>query len=683
MDHANGFLLSLAIVLGVAALTTVVFQKLKQPVVLGYLLAGLIVGPHTPIPLFADLGVIQELSELGVILLMFSIGLEFRLGKLLKLAPTAGIVAFLQCALMICLGYVVGLRLGWTSLESLYAGAVIAISSTTIIAKVFDEAGIKGKLTELVYGILIVEDLIAILLLTLFAAISAGGSVSFQEFVYTAGALAIFLIALLFFGMLIVPRFIRFVVRMRRHETTLIAAVGLCFAVALLAKFFGYSVALGAFLAGALVAESGEAQVENLVRPVRDVFSAVFFVAVGMLIDPALIVRHWGTVLIFTLLVIVGKFVGVFMGCFLTGFGIRTSVKAGLSLAQIGEFSFIIASVGVTSGAVGGSLYSLAVAVSGLTALTTPWLIRVSDPVARSIDRKLPRPLQTFVALYGSWIENLRSTAIGGEDKSRVRRVAFFLLIDSIFLLAIAGVTSVTLDQSSALVTSSLPISPGWSRAVVLFVSALLATPFVIGIIRSSQGLGWALAQRSLPRPEGGKAGEGVLDLAAAPRKAFVVTLQLSILFVVGLAFLALSQSFLPLSYGLGAFLLCLTVLGVIFWRSAESLQGHFTAGAKMILEALSSPQTPEPQELARKIEQTLPGLGTIASFKLQGDHQAVGKTLAQINLRGMTGASVIAIKRGENDVTVPSGHESLKAGDILVLTGSDSAIDAAKEFLA
>src|SRR5438034_2372045 len=399
MQDAHEFLKSLTVVLAVAALTTVVFQRLRQPVVLGYLIAGLIVGPHVPIPLVADSRVVQTLSELGVILLMFSLGLEFSLRKLMAVGPTASLTALLQSSVMVWLGFMIGRLFGWTPLESLFAGAVIAISSTTIIAKAFEEQGVTGKLRELVVGILIVEDLIAVLLMAILTGVASGSGLAAGPLAATIGRLAAFLVGLIAIGLLLVPRAIRAVARLNRRETTLVASVGLCFTIALVAQAFGYSVALGAFLAGSLVAESGEErQIERLVEPVRDVFAAVFFVSVGMLIDPALVARHWPAVCVLTAAVVLGKVVGVSLGAFLTGSGLRISLQAGLSLAQIGEFSFIIAGLGLALHATGAFLYPVAVAVSALTTLFTPWMIRASEPIAAWVDRRLPRPIQTLAA---------------------------------------------------------------------------------------------------------------------------------------------------------------------------------------------------------------------------------------------------------------------------------------------
>src|SRR5687767_9643883 len=395
---AHLFLQNLAVVLCVAAVATVVFQRLHQPVVFGYLLAGMIIGPHIPVPLVADPATVHALSELGVILLMFSLGLEFTFRKLVKVSHQAGPVAVFQSTVMMSIGYMVGKLLGFTTMESIFTGAMIAISSTTIIVKAFQEQKVKGRVAELVFGILIIEDVIAIFLLAILTAITRSGTISPGDLGVTAIRLAMFLVGLIGIGLLVVPRTIRLVHRLGQPETTLVASMGICFAAALLALSFGYSVALGAFIAGSLIGESGEEKViEHLVQPVRDMFAAIFFVSVGTLIDPALIAQHLGAVLALSAAVALGKVLFVSVSSFLIGNSPRTSVQTGMSLAQIGEFSFIIAAVGLSSGATRPFLYPIAVAVSAITTLTTPWLIRAAGPTAQWVDRKLPAPMQTFV----------------------------------------------------------------------------------------------------------------------------------------------------------------------------------------------------------------------------------------------------------------------------------------------
>jgi CPA2 family monovalent cation:H+ antiporter-2 len=681
--HGGFYVLTaLAVILCVAAVTTVVFQRIKQPVILGYLLAGLIVGPHVPFPIFADEAVAHQLSELGVILLMFSLGLEFSLRNLIKVGPTAGIVAVIQCSLMIWLGYLTGKLFGWTGYESIFAGALIAISSTTIIVKAFAENGVKGPLAELVFGVLIVEDLIAILLLAVLTAAATGAGLSLVGLGLTVGRLAAFLVGLLVVGMLVVPRLVRFIVKLGRTETTIVASVGLSFAFALLAQAFGYSVALGAFLGGALVAESGEGKtIEHAIQPVRDVFAAVFFVAVGMLIDPRLVAEHWVAVVVVTLVVVVGKVLGVALGAFIAGRGVRTSVRAGLSLAQIGEFSFIIAGLGVTLGVVGNFLYAIAVAVSALTTLLTPFLIRASDRVASYVDRRMPEAVQTYASLYGSWVEDLRERPRRQTVWRRIRRLGTLLFLDVAAIASITIAASLNMPRLVELATRHVGLQAGAARALVIGAALALATPFVLGAVRMARALGLALAVEAIPSAESG------LDLAVAPRRALLVTLQLAILLLAGIPLAALTQPFLPSFPAAALLLVGISVLALPFWRSATNLHGHVRAGAQVILEALATQshagKSPAgPAEPAPEVSRLLPGLGDASTLRLAPGAPAVGKTLKQLNLRGLTGATVIAVDRGEANVLFPTGDDVLRAGDALVLTGTDDAVAAAFELL-
>jgi len=493
-DPPNGgfhILTDLAIILCVAALTTVVFQRIKQPVVLGYLLAGMIVGPHLPIPLFANEEVAHTLSELGVILLMFSLGLEFNLRRLVRVAATSGLIAGIECSMMFLLGQLASHLLGWGSLESWFTAAIVTISSTTIVVKAFAERGITGKLPEIVFGVLIFEDLVGILLLAILTTVGSGASMSLAALGLTAGKLAGFIVGLLLVGMLVIPRLVRLIVKLGRKETVIVANVGLCFGFALLARAFGYSVALGAFLGGALVSESGEGEsIERLIAPVRDVFAAVFFVSVGMLIDPKLIAQHWVAVVVLTAVVVLGKVMGVSIGTFLAGYGVRLSVQAGMSLAQIGEFSFIIAGLGLSLGATRHFLYPVAVAVSALTTLLTPWLIRGSDSVAAYLDRRLPQSLQTYAALYGSWLERLRAPRETSDGRSTIRRLIRRLCLDLAVLAALAIGAALAGPHAETLAHARIGMARPVARWLVLALSVLLVSPFLLGAVRLARALG-------------------------------------------------------------------------------------------------------------------------------------------------------------------------------------------------
>jgi monovalent cation:H+ antiporter-2, CPA2 family len=681
MHDVHQFLKALAMVLCVAAVTTVLFQRLRQPVVLGYIIAGLIIGPYVPIPLVADQAIVRTLSELGVILLMFSLGLEFSLRRLIQVGPSAGITAVIQCGLMIWLGFVVGKAFGWTNLESVYTGAMIAISSTTIIAKAFDEQNIRGRLREVVVGILIVEDLIAILLIATLTAVSTGAGLSAGALAATVGKLVAFLVGLIVIGLFVIPGVVRSIVRLKRPETTVIASIGICFAVALLALEFGYSVALGAFLAGSLIAESGEEKtIEHLVQPVKDVFAAVFFVSVGMLIDPALVLRHWTAIVVLTVVVVLGKVIGVTLGAFLSGHSTRTSVQAGMSLAQIGEFSFIIAGLGLSMGATREFLYPVAVTVSAVTTLTTPWLIRAAGPVASYIDRKLPRALQTFVALYGSWIENLRSPSRRTAPGKELRRLIRLLAVDATLLAILIIGTALSLPAAVRFIREKTGLDHAVARVLVLGGAGAMAIPFSVGIIRVARRLGVSLAERALPASANGK-----VDLAAAPRRVLVVTLQLASVLIVGIPLLAITQPFLPGFQGAIVLGIILLALGVGFWRSATNLQGHVRAGAQAIIEALAAQSRGKAsgaEDDLEDVHELLPGIGEPVPVRLHSSSPAIGKSLSDLNLRGVTGATVLAIRRGGAGVLVPTAQEILQAGDVLALAGTLESIEAARAVL-
>jgi CPA2 family monovalent cation:H+ antiporter-2 len=681
MHGAHAFLVALAVVLGVAAVTTVLFQRLRQPVVLGYLLAGVIVGPHVPIPLVADLEIVQTLSELGVILLMFALGLEFSLRKLARVGPVAGGTAVIECAVMFWLGLVTGRALGWTLLESAFAGAIVAISSTTIIAKTFDELGVKGRLRGLVVGVLVVEDLIAILLMAILTGFARGRGVAAGEVLLTVGRLVLFLAALLGVGLLVVPRAVRWIRRLDRPETTLVAVLGICFGMALLAQEAGYSVALGAFLAGSLVAESGEGRhVEHLVQPVRDVFAAIFFVSVGMLIDPAMLVRHGGAIAALAVVVLAGKLGSVAFGAFLTGQGTRTSIQAGMSLAQIGEFSFIIAGLGLSLGATRDFLYPVAVTVSAITTLTTPWLVRASGPAASWVDRKLPRPLQTVAALYGTWLERLRTSPDRGATATVVRRVVRALVLDAALLAAVLIFTALAQVRVAAMVEARLGLGSIPATAAVLAVAVLGSVPFGAGILRNAFRLGTTLATAALP-----VAVAGGPDLAAAPRRALVTTLQLAVVVLTILPILVVTQPFLPSMPVIGLVAAILLILGVSFWRGATNLQGHVRAGAQVIVEVLASqargPAHEEADALA-SLREVLPGLGEPVAVRLAPGSAAAGKSLAALDLRGVTGATVLALWRPDGGGLVPGAQEVLRAGDVLAVAGTAEALARARRLL-
>jgi monovalent cation:H+ antiporter-2, CPA2 family len=662
------FLEDLAMVLCVAAVTTIIFQKIRQPVVVGYLIAGLIVGPYIP-PLLADPERVHTLSEFGVILLMFALGLEFSVRKLIRLGPTSGFITALQVGFMVWLGYVCGRALGWTPLESIFTGAILSISSTTIVAKAYQETPVSERLRELVFGVLLAEDLTAVVELAILTTLASGASVSASLMTVTIARLILFLVAFVGVGFIVVPPAVRFVVRMGRPETTLVAVVGLCFAFAIVAEHAGYSVALGAFLAGSLVAESGEAaQIEHLVAPLRDIFGAVFFVSVGMMIDPKLIAEHWQALMVLTAAVVGGKIIGVTFASILSGVGTKTSIEAGMSLAQIGEFSFIIAGAGLKTGATREFLYSIAVAVSAITTFLTPYMIRGSIPLAEFVSARMPRPLKVLEALYDSWLERIRTAGQAARDSVSIAWPTAAIVSSAVLIGAILIVNERDPFDITTTV-ASLEHLPYFSAGLYVDAFALLlcAAP-AAAMYFASRRLATALAARAFAE----------LPASGAPAKnALIEVLQITILLVAAVPLLAIVQPFMEPVEGIGIIVVTLVLMIVVVTRSARQMEGQLRNASRLIATALRG----APAEAGGESYE-VPGIGMITPVPLRADSDGVGKKLSELDLRTSSGAVVVAIGRPDSEVVVPTGDEILRPGDILELAGSTEAVAIARRML-
>ncbi len=677
MEHGTEFLRDLAIVLMVGAATALLFQRLRQPILLGYILAGVLIGPHVGAQLIADGETIETLAELGVILLMFSLGLQFKLHRLATLAPNAGLITFIEVGLMMTLGYLSGQLLGWTELESVFAAAIVAISSTMIITKLFEERGIKGARADIVFGVLVFEDLIVILLIVMLTAGAGGSGMSLGALGATVAKLTAFLAVYLIVGLLTVPRLLRRVGRRRRAETLLIVSVGLCFGSALLAKSVGFSVALGGFLAGSLVAESGMArQVDEVIRPLRMMFTAIFFVSIGMLFDPAPLMGEWAAIVLFVLVVWLGKFSGVTVGAFLAGNGVRPAVRAGMSMAQIGEFSFVIAAVGVQAGTVGAHIYPMAVAVAVITAFASPIFLGRADDVARRIDHALPRRIKAFVTLYGAWIESLNASRQVDSMGRRVTGLVRVLVFESVLLVTIIAGVSHGMTEIRQWIVATTGAPRVMVTALAGLLIALFVFPLLVSIVVSARSLGYTLALAAFPLRQSGP------DYGHEPRRALLLTAEIAIVLVVGIPIVAATLPFVPGYAGpIGLALLVLLFAGA-FWRSAGSLEGHMLATGGLIAEALARERSGREPTAIHRVRELMPGIGVLTPVTVEPASSVVGRTLADLDLRGRTGATVVALCRGDDRIELPSGQQRLEAGDMLALTGSEVAIESAERLL-
>jgi CPA2 family monovalent cation:H+ antiporter-2 len=572
------FIQDLAVIMLAAGVVTVVFHLLRQPVVLGYIAAGVLIGPHTPpYALVTDEEIIHTLAELGLVFLLFSLGLEFSLRHLRQVGATALVAALMGIVLMLWLGYELGLAFGWSTMDALFLGAMLSISSTTITVKAIGELGLKKQpFAQVVFAILIVEDVLAIAMIALLSGVAATGTVVTGEVLRTLGGLTVFLVASLVIGILAVPRLLDFVAKFHRDEMLLVGVLGLLFGFCLLVTWLGYSVALGAFVIGVIVAEARSLpRIERLIAPVRDMFSAIFFVAVGLQLDPRALLDYAAPIAAVTAVVVTGKIVARCAGAFAAGQSGRTSLRVGMSLAQIGEFSFIIAALGATLGVTSGFLYPIAVAVSALTTLFTPYLIRASDPLARRLRILLPFGLRRILQLYTEWLQGLRLQGDRAVIAAMVRRILLQAFVNFCLVAAIFGGGAYLASSPALNLHERLP-DPRFLHAAIWGAALVLSLPFLIAAYRKLKALAMMLAEVSV---RAGRHTERARRVVAEVLPAVSIAAML-------LLVCALSSSILPPAELLVAVLAMGALILVLLWRSLVKLHSRLQIA---LLETLQS----------------------------------------------------------------------------------------------
>ncbi|NVZ18998.1 cation:proton antiporter [Pseudomonas costantinii] len=560
--HAISFIQDLAVIMLVAGVVTILFHRLKQPVVLGYIVAGFIIGPHTPpFGLIHDEDTIKTLAELGVIFLMFCLGLEFSLRKLFKVGATAFIAAFLEIILMIWIGYEIGRWFDWNTMDSLFLGAILAISSTTIIVKALNDLKMKNqRFAQLIFGVLIVEDILGIGIIALLSSIAVSGTVSSGEVFSTVGKLSLFMIVALVIGILLVPRLLAYVAKFESNEMLLITVLGLCFGFCLLVVKLEYSMVLGAFLIGAIMAESRQLiKIERLIEPVRDMFSAIFFVAIGLMIDPQILLQYAWPIAVITVAVVLGKMVSCGLGAFIAGNDGRTSLRVGMGLSQIGEFSFIIAALGMTLQVTSDFLYPVAVAVSAITTLLTPYLIRGADPLSLKIAAVMPKRMSRVFGMYGEWLRSIQPQGEGAMLASMIRKIILQVGVNLALVVAIFFAGSFFAARIGGYLEGWIS-DPSWQKALIWGAALLLSLPFLIAAYRKLKALSMLLAEMSVKPEMAGRHTQRV-------RRVISELIPILSLLVIFLLLAALSASILPTNKLLVLIAVVTAAVAAVLWR--------------------------------------------------------------------------------------------------------------------
>ncbi|CAH0188794.1 cation/H(+) antiporter [Pseudomonas sp. PA-7-1E] len=560
--HAISFIQDLAVIMLVAGVVTILFHRFKQPVVLGYIVAGFIIGPHTPpFGLIHDEDTIKTLAELGVIFLMFCLGLEFSLRKLFKVGATAFIAAFLEIVLMIWIGYEIGRWFDWSTMDSLFLGAILAISSTTIIVKALNDLKMKDqRFAQLIFGVLIVEDILGIGIIALLSSIAVSGTVSSGEVFSTVGKLSLFMIVALVIGILLVPRLLAYVAKFESNEMLLITVLGLCFGFCLLVVKLEYSMVLGAFLIGAIMAESRQLiKIERLIEPVRDMFSAIFFVAIGLMIDPQILLQYAWPIAVITVAVVLGKMLSCGLGAFIAGNDGRTSLRVGMGLSQIGEFSFIIAALGMTLQVTSDFLYPVAVAVSAITTLLTPYLIRGADPLSLKIAAVMPKRMSRVFGMYGEWLRSIQPQGEGAMLAAMIRKIILQVGVNLALVIAIFFAGSFFAGRIGGYLEGWVS-DQSWQKALIWGGALLVSLPFLIAAYRKLKALSMLLAEMSVKPEMAGRHTQRV-------RRVIAELIPLLSLLVIFLLLAALSASILPTNKLLVLIAVVTAAVAAVLWR--------------------------------------------------------------------------------------------------------------------
>lgn len=482
MTHLPALIYDLAMILLVASITTLIFKKLNQPLVLGYIIAGFLTGPNFNLfPTISDMNNITTWAEIGVIFLLFALGLEFSFNKLKGVGKTAIIAALTEISGLILFGYLCGRILGWSSMDSIFLGGLISISSTTIVIKSFNDLKLRGQLfTEKVFGILIIQDIAGIIMMVMLSTLAtASDSMPGLDLLFNVMRLLFFLILWFILGVYLIPTFFKKVYTLISDETLLIVSIGLCLGMVVLATNMGFSSALGAFIMGSLISETKMAErAEHVVKPVQDLFGAVFFVSVGMMVNPNLLVEYAFPIFLVILAVISGQIIFTSLGVLLSGQSLNTSMRCGFSLTQIGEFSFIIASLGMSLGVISDFLYPIIVAVSVITTFTTPIFISLADPACKKIKCSLPT---NFVSWLDHYTTDTDTTGEGDTDWASFLRIYFSRLVAYVTLLT--TISFLSLNYLLPYLVSLLPAS--YAVLSTAAITLLTMAPFLRAMLEN------------------------------------------------------------------------------------------------------------------------------------------------------------------------------------------------------
>lgn len=651
----------LAVILISAGLVTLLFKKLRQPVVLGYIVAGILAGPSIKeIPTVTDVQSIHVWADIGVVFLLFALGLDFSFKKLMKVGGTAVTGAVTVVIGMMTLGYITGLSLGWGHMNSLFLGGMLSMSSTTIIFKAFDDMGLRNqRFAGVVFGILVVEDLFAILLMVLLSTLAVSKHVEGIELLNSVVKLGVFLLFCFVIGIYLIPSFLKKTHSFLNDETLLIVSLGLCLGMVMIATKAGFSSALGAFVMGSILAETINAEhIEKIVKPVKDLFGAIFFVSVGMLIDPVLLWEYKIPILILTLVVMIGQILFGSFGVLLSGQTVKVAIQSGFSLAQIGEFAFIIATLGLSLGVTDQFLYPIVVAVSVITTFFTPYMIRLAEPACKVVERTIPANWMRFLERYSSGSNTIRQKSAWNKLlKALMRIVGTYTAVTLVLIF-------IWLQFVAPFIISKLPGIQGEIISLALII--LLISPMLRAIMMKKNH---SAEYQQLWQDS--KYNRGPL----------VSLIILRIILCIGLVMLPVAR-LLNAAAGIAMAIAGTVIAIVIFSKKLKKqsilMERHFFTNLTA-REMENERNAPINQKFASHLlERDL----HLADFEVKQNSPSMGKTLKELNFRQKCNVNIVTIIRGNRRINIPGGNERLYPFDKLVVVGADDDLNKFRKYI-
>lgn len=645
----------LALILVIAGVVTLIFKRLKQPLILGYIVAGFLCGPHLSIfPSVADAENVETWAEIGVIFLMFTLGLEFSFRKIGRMGPAPIVAACTIIFCMIGLGSVAGHFFGWNKMNSLFLGGMLAMSSTTVIFKALDDMGLRQqRFASAVLGALVIEDILGILLMVILSTMAVSNQLEGTQLLSSLLKLSLVLVVWFTVGIFLIPTLLRKARALMSRETLLIVSLGLCFLMVVLAVGSGYSAAFGAFMMGSILAETIEAEnINEVVEPVKDLFGAIFFVSVGMMVDPAVIVEYWVPIVVLVLLIIVGQAVFGSIGFLLSGQPPRIAMQCGFSMAQIGEFAFIIASLGVSLGVTDKFLYPVVVAVSVITTFTTPYMVRLANPAYNAIERHLPGRLQQAF---------LNDSASSPANSDSTWRRLIMALLKQTIIYSFLCVAILTICLSSLLPLTRSLFGHWVGNAVCGIVSFLIMSLFLRAIVmRKNHSDDFRALWRE--------------NIYNRPPLVFTILVR----YVIASALTFYLINYLSPYSSLLHWVVAFGLVGAIMFSrrikvSSKNLEDLFLRNLKSRELHAQRSGNAKPhyahQLLSHDVHLTI--------IQLPMNTKLAGHSLMKLDLAKRDGVMVASIVRGGQRIHIPGAQTVLFPGDKLQIIGSDENIKA------